>query len=59
MPVSIMKNVIIGLIMLTGIANLASNSYAQASTDQQTADEIIGFVKAEWAAEIADPSNVA
>jgi ketosteroid isomerase-like protein len=54
-----MKNVIIGLIMLTGIAFLPSTSYAQASSNQQTTDEIIGFVKAEWAAEIADPSNVA
>jgi ketosteroid isomerase-like protein len=54
-----MKNVIIGLTMLTGIAILPSNTYAQASTMQQTTDEIIGIVKAQWAAEIADPGNLA
>ena len=38
---------------------LPSSTYAQANTNQQIADEIIGIVKAQWAAEIADPGNVA
>ena len=54
-----MKKVIIGLIMLTGIAILHSTTFAQANTNQQITDEIIGIVKAQWAAEIADPGNVA
>lgn len=45
--------------MLTSIAFLPSTSFAQASTNQQTADEIIGIVKAQQAAEIADPGNLA
>jgi ketosteroid isomerase-like protein len=53
-----MKNLIIGLIMLTGIAFMPSISYAQANINQQTADEINGIVKAQWAAEIADPGNL-
>ena len=44
--------------MLTGIAMLPSATYAQANTYQQTADEIIGMVKAQWAAQAADPGNV-
>jgi len=54
-----MKNVIIGLILLAGIAILPSTTFAQANTNQQTADEIISMVKAQWAAEIADPNNLA
>lgn len=54
-----MKNVIIVLIMLAGIAIKPSTIYAQANTNQQTTDEIIGIVKAQWAAEMADPGNVA
>lgn len=36
---------------------LPSASYSQAN--QAVADEIMGMVKAQWAAEIADPSNMA
>jgi len=54
-----MKKVILGLMMLTCIAMLPYSTYAQANSNQQTADEIIGIVKAQWAAEIADPGNVA
>lgn len=53
-----MKKVFIGLIMLTCIAFLPLFTHAQASTNQQTANEIISIVKAQWAAEIADPSNL-
>ncbi len=52
-----MKKVIIGLIM-AGMAFLPSTIYAQANTNQQTTDEIINIVKAQWAAEMADPGNV-
>ena len=54
-----MKKVILGLMMLTCIAMLPYSTYAQANSNQQTVDEIIGIVKAQWAAEIADPGNVA
>ena len=54
-----MKKVIIGLVMLTCIAITPSTIYAQANTNQQTTDEIIGIVKAQWAAEIDDPANIA
>lgn len=54
-----MRKVILGFMMLTCIAMLPSSTYAQANTNQQIADEIIGIVKAQWAAEIADPGNVA
>jgi ketosteroid isomerase-like protein len=53
-----MKKVILGWIMLVSIAMMPLASNAQANTNQQIADEIIGIVKAQWAAEIADPSNV-
>lgn len=45
--------------MLSGITLLPSFTYAQANPNQQVTDEIINMVKAQWAAEIADPNNVA
>ncbi len=56
-----MKKLIIGLIVLTGIAIKPSATFAQAqaNANQQTTDEIINIVKAQWAAEMADPTNVA
>ena len=54
-----MKKIIIVLIMLTSIATMPSTIYAQANTNQQTTDEIIGIVKAQWAAEMTDPGNIA
>ncbi len=45
--------------MLIGTIILPSNSYSQANTNQQIADEIMGMVKAQWAAQAADPGNVA
>ena len=53
-----MKKVILGFVMLMGIISLPSISYSQANTNQQVTDEIIAIVKAQWAAEIADPANV-
>ncbi len=45
--------------MLSGIAMMTSTIHAQANTNQQITDEIIGIVKAQWAAEKADPGNIA
>ena len=45
--------------MLFSITMLPSAANAQANTNQQVADEIIAMVKAQWAAETADPSNSA
>lgn len=53
-----MKKVFFGLLMLSGIAIMSSATYAQGS-NQQVSDEIISIVKAQWAAEAADPGNIA
>ncbi len=53
-----MKNLMIGFMMLSGILIQTSTTSAQTGTNQQTTDEIIGIVKAQWASEMADPSNV-
>jgi ketosteroid isomerase-like protein len=53
-----MKNLMIGFTMLFGLLIITSNMSAQASNSQQTTDEIINIVKAQWASEAADPSNV-
>jgi ketosteroid isomerase-like protein len=44
---------------LIAFALLPVFANAQAGTDQKVADEIIGMVKADWAARIADPTNIA
>ncbi len=49
---------ILGFVMLLGIISMPSISFSQANTNQQVADEIIGMVKAQWAAQSADPGNV-
>ena len=54
-----MKKTFLTLVMLSGIFIIPSASYGQASTTQQTAEEIMGIVKAQWAAETTDPTNVA
>ncbi len=54
-----MKQLIIGFIMLTGITLLPLISYSQSSANHQIADDIIAMVKAQWAAESADPGNLA
>ena len=41
--------------MLISIAILPLTTYGQANANQQVADEIIGLVKAQWAAQAADP----
>lgn len=52
-----MKKMTLGFVMLMGIIALPSISFSQATTNQQVADQIMGMVKAQWAAEIADPAN--
>ena len=54
-----MKKAIFRFIMLMSIIIVPSISYSQSNTNQQVADEIIGMVKAQWAAQAADPGNVA
>lgn len=51
-----MKKTTFVLAMLLCIAFQPSAGYAQSS--QQIADEIMNIVKAQWAAEIADPGNI-
>lgn len=53
-----MKKVIIAMVMLTVITIQPSTIYGQGATTQQTTDEIINIVKAQWATEITDPANV-
>ena len=52
-----MKNLITRFIMIFGVALMPYTICAQAN--QQTADEIINIVKAQWAAEMTDPGNIA
>jgi ketosteroid isomerase-like protein len=52
-----MKKLLIGMAMMTGIIMLPSLTKAQTG-NQAVADEIITIVKAQWAAEIADPTNL-
>lgn len=53
-----MRKLILGLVMLFGIAIMPSTAFAQVKTTQTVSDEIIALVKAQWAAGIADPGNV-
>ncbi len=54
-----MKKIILSVALLVGFAFMPSITNAQSSTNQQVADEIIAIVKAQWAAEISDPGNIA
>lgn len=45
--------------MVTGITFSHVMSFAQANTNSQITEEIIGIVKAQWASEISNPGNVA
>lgn len=53
-----MKKLIIGLMMLMGVVSMPTTINAQTNSNQAVADEIIGMVKAGWAAQAADPGNV-
>jgi ketosteroid isomerase-like protein len=51
-----MRKVTVGLLGLACIAVLALNGFGQQSS---VADDVIAMVRAQWAAEIKDPTNVA
>jgi ketosteroid isomerase-like protein len=53
-----MRKISLGLLVLVGVAALTLNGRGQ-SSNQSIADEVIAITKAQWAAEIRDPSNVA
>lgn len=51
-----MRKVTVGLLGLACVAALALNGFGQQSS---IADDVIAMVKAQWAAEMKDPTNVA
>jgi len=51
-----MRKVTVGLLGLACVAALALNGFGQQSS---IADDVIAIVKAQWAAEMKDPTNVA
>ncbi len=51
-----MRKVSVGLLGLACVAALALNGFGQQSS---IADDVIAMVKAQWAAEMKDPTNVA
>src|SRR5438477_2684967 len=53
-----MKKLMLVLIASAGCSAFTINASAQ-QADQATADAVIAMVKAQWAAEIKDPTNVA
>ena len=52
-----MKKILFGLVVLS-ITIFSSTSFAQGN-NQQIADEVMNMVKAQWAAQAANPTNVA
>jgi ketosteroid isomerase-like protein len=54
-----MRKISLGLLVLVGVAALTLNGRGQQSSNQSIADEVIAITKAQWAAEIKDPTNVA
>ena len=53
-----MKKMMLVLIASACCTAFAMNAPAQQPADQATADAVIAMVKAQWAAEIKDPTNV-
>lgn len=53
-----MRKISLGLLVLVGVAALTLNGRGQSSS-QSIADEVIAITKAQWAAGIKDPTNVA
>jgi ketosteroid isomerase-like protein len=49
---------IIAFLMLLSVAVFPTQMFAQAPASQAVTDEIIAIVKAQWAAEMADPGDV-
>ena len=54
-----MKKLLIGLMVLTCSVAQPKLIFAQAGTNQAVADEIINLVKAQWTAEMNEPTNSA
>jgi ketosteroid isomerase-like protein len=54
-----MKKLTLLLIVSACCSAFAINAFAQEAGDHATADAVIAMVKAQWAAEIKDPANVA
>lgn len=52
-----MKKILFGIVVL-GMTLFSSTSFAQGN-NQQIADEVMNMVKAQWAAQAADPTNMA
>ena len=53
-----MRKILLGSLALACVAALTFNGLGQ-SSNQSVADNVIAMVKAQWAAEIKDPTNVA
>jgi ketosteroid isomerase-like protein len=54
-----MRKMILVLLGLACVAALTLNGFGQQSANQSVADDIMAMVKAQWAAEMKDPTNVA
>lgn len=54
-----MRKITLGLLVLACVAALTLNGRGQQPSNQAVADEVIAIVKAQWAAEMKDPTNVA
>ena len=54
-----MKKLITGFIILMAMTIMPSTIWAQESADRLVNDEIINIVKAQWASEMNDPTNIA
>ena len=53
-----MRKISLVLLVLVSVAALALIGRGQPSSSQSTADEVIAITKAQWAAEMKDPTNV-
>ncbi|MGI9166446.1 MAG: DUF4440 domain-containing protein [Pyrinomonadaceae bacterium] len=53
-----MRKILLGSLTLACVAAVALNGLGQ-SSNQSVADDVIAMVKAQWAAEMKDPTNVA
>ena len=54
-----MRKMLLGSLMLACFAALTLNGLGQQSSNQSVADDVIAMVRAQWAAEMKDPTNVA
>ena len=54
-----MRKISFGLLVLACVAALTLNGLGQQSSNQSVADDVIAMVRAQWAAGVKDPTNVA